>query len=198
MKATPTMLRALAVTVELTGTQLSEAAARVMAEDLGQYPEDEVLAALARCRRELKGKLTIADVLDKLPGGHPGAEEAWSLCGRCLNNEALSVVWTQEMAQAFGSALGLQVDPVAARMAFKEVYVGLIAQARLEGRAPAWTVSPGTDKDARELAILDAMEKGRITANYARAVLPYHREDVALDARLLALTSRAVKALPSA
>ena len=52
---------------------------------------------------------------------------------------------------------------------------------------PTWTVSPGTDKDGRELAILDAVEKGRISVDYARKVLPYHRDDEALSARLLAL-----------
>lgn len=196
MKATENLLKALAVTVELTGTNLSKGAARVMAEEFAQYPEAQVIAALARCRRELKGRLTVADVLDRMPSGHPGAEEAWSICGRCLNDERLSVVWTQEMAQAFGAALGLQGDSVAARMAFKEVYTANIAQARLEGRMPVWSVSPGTDKDGRELAILDAVEKGRISVDYARGVLPYHREDEGLNARLLALTSRAFKQLP--
>lgn len=195
MKAPENVIKALAVTVELTGTQMSPAAARVMAAELAVYPEQHVLAALSRCRRELKSRMTMADVLDRLPGGHPGAEEAWSICARCLNDERLTVVWTREMAQSFGVALGLKSDAVAARMAFKEAYTALTAQARLEGRMPVWSVSPGTDKDGRELAILDAVEKGRITLDYARATLPYHREDEGLNARLLALAGNALKRL---
>lgn len=193
MKASETLLRMLAVAVELTGTDLSKTAARVMAEELAAYPEPAVLIALARCRRELRGRLTLPDVLDRLPGNHPGAEEAWSICAGCLNDERLTVVWTQEMAQSFGVALGLHNDPVAARMAFKETYNANVARARLESRMPTWSVSPGLDKNGRELAILDAVEKGRISTDYARAVLPYHREDEALNARLLALVSKSVK-----
>jgi hypothetical protein len=187
------MVKALAVTVELTGTQLSKAAARVMAEDLAQYPEGQVLVALSRCRRELKGRLTISDVLDRLPGWHPGPEEAWAICGRCLNDERATAVWTDEMAQAFGVACRLRDDPVASRMAFKEAYSSNVAQARISGRMPRWTVSPGEDKDGRELAILDAVEKGRITVQYAQVVLPHHRDDAGLNARLIALTSTVLK-----
>lgn len=194
MKASEHLLKALAVAIELTGTDLTKAAARVMAEDLAQYPEAAVITALARCRRELRGKLALADVLDRLPGNHPGAEEAWSICAGCLNDERLTVVWTQEMALSFGVALGLQADHVAARMAFKETYTANVALARLDARMPVWSVSPGTDKDGRELAILDAVEKGRITVNYARRVLPYHRGDEGLSARLLALADKSVKA----
>lgn len=187
MKASENLLKSLAVAVELTGTELSKAAARVMAEDLAQYPEGQVIAALARCRRELRGRLTVPDVLDRLPGGHPGVEEAWSICGPTLNNERISVVWTAEMAESMGAARHLAEDPIAARMAFKEVYTATIARARLDGRMPNWTASLGTDKDGRELAVIDAAEKGRITSDYARALLPYHREDEGLNARLLSL-----------
>lgn len=193
MKASEQMLKALAVAIELTGTEISKAAARVMADDLAQYPEAAVLTALARCRRELRGKLTLPDVLDRMPGGHPGVEEAWSIVSGCLNNERLTVVWTQEMAEAFGVALGLQNDTVAARMAFKETYSANVAKARLENRMPRWVVSPGTDKDGRDLAILDAVEKKRISVDYARLVLPYHREDEGLNGRLLALANKATK-----
>ncbi len=193
MKASEQLLKALAVAIELTGTEISKAAARVMADDLAAYPEASVLTALARCRRELRGKLTLPDVLDRMPGGHPGVEEAWSICGPVLNDERLSVVWTDQIAGAFFSALTLKDDPVAARMAFKERYVGLVAQARLEGRMPVWILSPGSDKDARELAILDAAEKGRISINYARVVLPYHRDDEGLNGRLLAIANKVTK-----
>ena len=193
MKASEQLLKALAVAIELTGTEISKAAARVMADELAQYPEEAVLSALARCRRELRGRLTLPDVLDRLPGNHPGPEEAWSIVAPCLNDERVTVVWTDEIREAFGVALSLHGDTVAARMAFKETYAAHVVRARMERRMPRWSVSPGTDKDARELAILDAVEKKRITVDYARAVLPYHREDEALHGRLLALAQKSVK-----
>ena len=188
------VLEHLAATAAAMGQELSDAALEIMARDLAAYPAKSVIEALARCRRELR-RLALADVLDRLPGGHPGPEEAWSICARCLNDEALTVVWTQEMASSFGVALGLQGDVIAARMAFREAYTAILARARLEGRMPIWTVSPGTDKSGRELAILDALEKGRISVDYARATLPYHREDEGLNVRLLAIVHKTARLL---
>ena len=73
------LLQALAVTAELTGTELSEPAARVMANDLAAYPVQQVLGALTRCRRELKGRLTVAAILERLDDGRPGPNEAWAM-----------------------------------------------------------------------------------------------------------------------
>ena len=73
------LAEALAVTAELTGTELSVAAAKVMATDLAAYPRQQVLGALARCRRELKTRLTMAAVIERLDDGRPGAEEAWAM-----------------------------------------------------------------------------------------------------------------------
>jgi hypothetical protein len=184
----------LAATLGAMGQEMSDAALEIMARDLAPYAERDVVEALARCRRELR-RLVLADVLDRMPGGHLGAEEAWSICAGCLNNEHLSVVWTDEMSRAFGAALGLQEDTVAARMAFKEAYAREVAQARLHGKRPRWWLSPGFDKSARELALLDAMEKGRIGLEYARNCLPYHREDEGLNARLLSLAEQSVRRL---
>ena len=77
----PSILKAIAVTAELTGTELSEAALRVMAGDLDTYPEAAVLRALDRCRRELKTRLTLAAALERIEGqdGRPGADEAWAI-----------------------------------------------------------------------------------------------------------------------
>ena len=79
MKPSSKLNEAIAVTAELTGTVLSKVAAQVMAEDLARYPEAQVMGALTRCRRELKGRLTIADVISRLDDGRPGVEEAWAM-----------------------------------------------------------------------------------------------------------------------
>lgn len=164
------LLEAIAVTAELTQTDLSKAAAKVMAEDLARYPLEQVLGALTRCRRELRGKLTIADVIQRLDDGRPGVEEAWAMVPQ---DEARSVVWTQEMASAFGVALPLLDDPVAARMAFKEAYLKAVATARDQGLPPQWTPSLGHDPYGRESALMEAVEKGRMKLESAQRLLPH-------------------------
>src|SRR6185436_1156205 len=114
------MLEAIAVTCELTSTSLSEAAIRVMVDTLSQYPEPQVLGALKKCCKELRGKLTLADILTRLDDGRPGVEEAWAMLSRVLGNEQASLVWTEEMREAYGVVAPLADDPIAARMAFKE------------------------------------------------------------------------------
>lgn len=185
MKCSPRLIQALTVTLEVTNTDLSDGAIKVMLADLVNYPEPQVLGALKRCTREVKGRLTLADVLQRIEDGRPGPEEAWSMIPK---DEGSSVFWTDEMREAFGVAAPLikSGDNVQARMAFLERYRNLVQLAR-DGRYPVkWTFSPGIDKDGRELAVLDAVQKGRVGVDAARVLLPYHREDVGLEARLLA------------
>lgn len=177
------LLEALAVTLELTGTVVSEAAVRVMAKDLAIYPQAQVIGALNRCRKEVKGRLTVADVISRLEDGRPGPEEAWAMMPR---DEGSTVVWTQEMATAWGVALPLleEGDQVAARMAFTEQYRKLVQGARDRAEPARWTPSLGTDQGGRERALLDAAEKGRLTHDHVAGLLPYREEQ---GAKVLAL-----------
>lgn len=161
MTAPLSVLQALAVTAELTGTQLSESGARVMASDLAGYPEIQVLGALSRCRKELKGRLTVADVISRLDDGRPDAQEAWA---SLPFDEGSTVVWTEEMAGAWGVALPLleEGDKVGARMAFIESYKTRMQKARDAGNPVKWTVSFGHDPHVRQAAIDEAVSKGRL------------------------------------
>lgn len=174
MQATKSLLQAIAVTAELTNTQLSEGAARVMAEDLARYPEPQVLEALTRCRRELKGRMTIADVLSRIDDGRPDPEEAWAMLPK---DEAGSVVWTEEMARAFGAAYPLlrSGEPIPARMAFLERYRSEVRKARDKGVKVKWTPSLGQDVGGRESVLLEAAQLGRLPRDYVQGLLP-HRE----------------------
>jgi len=189
------LLEAVAVCCELTGTDLSTGAARALTADLSQYPEDQVLGALQRCRRELRSRLTLADILSRLDDGRPAPEEAWSMVPRA---EDASCFWTSEMREAFFVAYPLvkEGELVQARMAFLEAYRGKVQLARDASLPVKWEFSPGHSKDGRELALLDAVEKGRLSVTDAANLLPNHREDVVLTARLLALAKRALPALP--
>lgn len=217
-EASRALLQALGVACELTGTELTKDAARVMAADLARYPEGQVLGALDRCRRELRGRLTVAAVLERLDDGRPGPEEAWAMvpkggndctaghystagaARRWVPEESATVVWTEEMRAAAGVAEPLirLGDLVAARVAFAEAYRAACQRSRDAGLPVRWEVSLGTDKAGRELALLDACEKGRISSATVQALLPYHREDEGLSARVLALAAKSVKALPGA
>ena len=103
-------------------------------------------------------------------------------------DEAASAYWTTEMREAFGAAAALidGGDKVQARMAFLERYRSLVQVARDAGAPVRWEFSPGTDKDGRELVVLDAVQKGRLGVEHAKVLLPYHREDIGIEARLLA------------
>ncbi|MBF3951887.1 hypothetical protein ISG27_12655 [Burkholderia pseudomallei] len=169
--ATSRVLEAIAVTAELCGKVFSPAAARQFAADLSPYPEAQVLGALERCRREVRGILTLADVISRLDDGRPGADEAWAMIPR---DETQSVVWTDEMAEAYGVARPLLAvgEPIAARVAFRECYARVVTLARCEQRATQWRLSPGYDPAGRELAVSDAVSKGRLTPQQAMRLLP--------------------------
>jgi len=117
---------------------------------------------------------TIAELLEvvRLADGRPNAEEAWSMVARSLNDEGLTIVWTEEMAAAFGVALGLQDDRVAARMAFKEAYEQAVTAARRQGKPAKWSASLGHDPMGREGPIVEAVKLGRIGADHAVMLLP--------------------------
>jgi hypothetical protein len=165
------LLEAVAVTAELCGRVFSEPAARVFMADLSAYPEPAVIKALARCRREVRGVLTVSDVVSRLDDGRPGPEEAWSMLPI---SEAQTVVWTEEMRLAFGVAGSLirRGDMVAARMAFKEAYTRMVADARDKGKPVDWTASLGDDARSREGVLLEAVKLGRLELDRAREFAP--------------------------
>lgn len=169
-----TIIRALGVTAEAMGQQFSPAGLLLMADDLEPYGVEMVLAALAKVRRECR-KLTVADVIDRLSmaDGRPQSDEAWAMSLAALD-ESETVVWTEEMHQAFEVARPLLEinDKTGARMAFRDAYDRLVEQARQQ-RAPAkWGVSLGWDA-ARRAAVLEiAVNAGRLPADHARGLLP--------------------------
>lgn len=165
------VIEAIAVTAELCGRTFSQPAAIMFANDLDGFPDNQILSALSRCRKECKGLLTVQDVVSRIDDGRPGVEEAWSMLP---HDEATTAVWTDEMCRAWSIALPLMDDKVAARMAFKEAYAKELAGARNEKRMVRWSASLGHDKYGREAVLLDAVEKGRLGAPHVRGLLPYH------------------------
>lgn len=165
------VLKAVCVTAELCGRTFTEAAAQVFCHDLSAYPEEAVLSALTRCRREVKGMLTTQDVISRMDDGRPGVEEAWAMIPA---GEDDTIVWTAEMAEAHAACAPLLVegDRIAARMTFKEVYGKAVTRAVAAGEPVSWSASLGWDLEKRKRALLAAVEAGKLPALAAREECP--------------------------
>lgn len=131
----------------------------------------EVRTALdAHTKDSSRGRFppTPADLIAQIENGladdgRPGPEEAWSIALQC-QDEAATIVWTAEIAEAWGVArVVMQVgDKVGAHMAFKEKYQQLVESARQTGAAATWTVSLGHDAKERDRAIAHGQALGRL------------------------------------
>src|SRR5580704_10882619 len=117
-----------------------------IAEDLcSELDDEQILRALTRLRKEREW-VTVKAILE-LSGaaaedGRPGVEAAWAMCPK---TEDRSVVWTDEMAIAFGACRSLlrDGDEIGARMVFKEQYPGLVSAARVAHVPVRWEPSLG-------------------------------------------------------
>lgn len=140
---------------------------------MGPYSLAQFRAALsAHCLDRARGRFTPkpADIIEQIEAsalndGRPGAEEAWAI-SLTSRDEADTVVWTAECAAAFAVcnpvlALG---DEVGARMAFKDAYGRLVAEARAERRPAAWSASAGWDAQRRDAVLLRAITAGLLPA----------------------------------
>lgn len=172
-------LKALAVVAELTGTELSAGALRVMESDLSAYPDATVTAVLELCRREITGRLTLPAILERVyrMDGRPGPEEAWALALQAAD-ESETVVWTEETAAAFAHAMPLLEarDKVGARMAFKEAYEKSVKQSRMQASPTRWIPSMGSDPERREIAVSAAVQAGKLPRECLPNLLPAPRE----------------------
>lgn len=168
------LITAVKATYEVIGQDISDLAIQAVVMELKAFPEPAAMQALTRCRKELR-KITLADILERIPGGHPKAEEAWAMVSQVMQDERTSIVWTDEMAEAYGVACRLSDDMVAARMAFKEAYTSAVNQARTTQPKPTWKISLGHDPYSRHHAVEQAVSKGLITQEHGRKLLPDFR-----------------------
>jgi hypothetical protein len=175
------IIQELAVTAELCGADMSEAAARVMCAELAVYSEREVLGALSRLRREHQGRFTLAAIITRLDDGRPGAEEAWAVFPK---DESSSAAVTTEMQEAMSAAWSLieDGDRIGARMAFKESYERIVSKNRAERIPVNWQMSLGHDKNGREPALIEAARKGLIDPDRAMKMLPIEFHERFCDA----------------
>lgn len=166
------LIQAIAITAELCGRNLSDAALVAFADALSEYDPIQGLKALEKCKQGLTGPFTLPAVVSRIDDGRPGAEEAWTTCPR---SESETAVWTQEAQQAFfsGACDLLETgDIIAARMAFKEAYERILSEARADKRPCQWIISQGWDVADRQRKIADAVTLGRVALPAALAAYP--------------------------
>jgi hypothetical protein len=146
-------------------------AVRVWFRTLQPYTLAQVLGGMdAHMRSPSTGRtLPIpSDIVAQIVGaatkdGRPDGDEAWAIALQA-RSEAATVVWTDEMAQAWSIARTVMDvgDDVGARMAFREAYARLVAEARRQGTPASWQASLGFDEPSRAAAIVAAVEAGRL------------------------------------
>lgn len=156
---------AIIATAEAMGQEMNPGTAAIMAEDLSAYPVPVVRAALKACRFEVKGKLVMADILQRVQAGdgRPGKDEAWAIA-MTTNDEFETVVLTDEIQLALAAAKPVldAGDKIGARMAFISAYERFVAQARGDVKPVNWHVSVGFDANRRTAAITKAVQMQRI------------------------------------
>lgn len=155
------LVKGLMATAEVIGDQLRPTAAAYMVQDLSCYSMAVLERALAGCRRELKGRLSLAAVLERIDDGHPAPNEAWAVAIQAAD-ERNTVVWTTLTQQAWNTALPLVQagDKIAARPAFLETYARLLKDARAARLPASYSPSLGFDLTSRNAALTDAVSKG--------------------------------------
>ncbi|WP_085600394.1 MULTISPECIES: hypothetical protein [unclassified Pseudomonas] len=167
------LLLSLFATAEVMGQQLTQAAALLMVEDLREYTEPVLTAALRSCRIE-GGRLTVASILKHAQSadGRPGKDEAWAIA-MTTNDEFETVVLTDEIQLALAAAKPILDggDKIGARMGFIDAYQRFVNQAREDAKPVNWHVSVGFDASRRIQAVTKAMELKRIPREHAQKYL---------------------------
>ena len=178
---------ALIAVVQATGTKIGDEGISLILRALDQHPEAAVLSALSRCAAEVKYRLTLADILERMPvSTAPNAvptdpDMAWEMAIRLRDHrdESDTLVVPVAIMQAWPCAIWEKGDTVAARLAFKASY----PSRRIEC-GDKWQVSLGHDARRRESAVLEARKLGQITGARAVQILGYDPagddDDVAL------------------
>lgn len=164
----------------VNGTELPKVAVPMLMRAIASYDYQLILKAVERVVMAGKGRLTLADIVSELQSndGRPSAEEAFGICCQTLN-EAITVVWTTEMAEAWGVASGLMEmgDKYNASRAFKDRYDRIVSESRMSGVKVQWLANIGTDPGSRQQAIEQAVSAGLITSVQAIQLLPSYAPD---------------------
>ena len=133
-----------------------------------------------------------------------GAHEAWAIAEKSIgfDGEELTVIWTEQMAQAFSRCESLvktgdKFQRAEAKKIFCDVYDRLVDQAKDQGLKPEYITSLGTDKDQAITAIQQAEIEGFLTAPMAQHQLEHKTSTADLQRESEQYKTTAQKALAS-
>lgn len=133
-----------------------------------------------------------------------GAHEAWAIAEKSVgfDGEELTVIWTEQMAQAFSRCENLvktgdKFQRTEAKKIFCDAYERLVDQAKDQGLKPAYITSLGTDKDQAITAIQQAEFEGFLTAPMAEYQLEHKTSTADLKRESERYKTTAQKALAS-
>lgn len=162
------------------GTKSLSAAARAMFfRAVARYPLDVFRAALHAHIMGKEGRFVpqpshINEQVELMVAHdtRPDPEEAWAIA-LTGQDEACTVVWTQEAAEAFAICQPVlsSSGAISARKPFLAAYARLVAEARAARRPAQWVTSIGFDKSHQVSAIRAAVNKGLLPAPAAAALL---------------------------
>lgn len=164
----------LETTLTMYGRECPVTAQRLWWAAMAPYAFDDVRRAFSAHLTGKRGQFAPlpADILQNLRAvsGHLSTEEAWALALESTD-EAVTVVWTDEIAQALAAARPcLEAgDKFGASKAFASAYERSMQQAAPQ---PVWRVSLGDDKAHRIIAMEAAHKLGRLTSDQVRRLLP--------------------------
>lgn len=168
---------ALTVACEVTSTDWSKATMLAVMQDLREYSAEQVIEALNRCRKECKGRLSLAVILGFLDDGYPDANEAWAMVVDGLKCEDMTLclpVIAQQAVTSGVRTLWASNDKYAARQSFVAQYERL--KANTVGKC-AWVIELGTDKNHAAMVIEDAVRSGKVSRQAALSILPTDSTD---------------------
>lgn len=113
-----------------------------------------------------------------------GSHEAWAIAEKSIgfDGQELTVIWTEQMAQAFSRCedlikTGDKYQRAEAKKIFCDAYDRLVTQAKDQGLKPIYVTSLGTDKDQAVTAIKQAEADGFLKAPEAHALLEHKQTE---------------------
>jgi len=164
--------RLISATYEVLGQPVTGTAIDFMVGDLSQYPVDAINNALAACRREVKGRFNLAEIINRIESedGRPSPNEAWGIACS-VYDEVESGMVSNEILEALSKAKHCG-DKIAARMVFLESYQKICDRGRRDDAKPVWNMSLGSDPHGQECAIERALIAGQLTEVQAENLLP--------------------------
>ncbi|WP_104472629.1 hypothetical protein [Acinetobacter indicus] len=131
-----------------------------------------------------------------------GSHEAWAIAEKSIgfDGQELTVIWTEQMAQAFSRCedlvkTGDKYQRAEAKKIFCDAYDRLVTQAKDQGLKPIYVTSLGTDKDQQIAAIKQAEVDGFLPAPVAQAQLEHKQTSAEIQSDSLKYKTIAQEAL---